>query len=217
MKVKMKENIWYKILVFSFFSSLCLAQQSPQEITDKVFEILKSGEDKDYIGEPISQLEHALQCAKLAVDENMDDETILAALFHDIGHLCAYNAESMAGYGVKEHEKIGAKFLEELSFPDKIVQLVKSHVDAKRYLTFKNPEYFEKLSDASKRTLQFQGGPMLAKEAQDFENDPLFRLKIFVRSCDEKAKLPNFQAPDLESYRNMCIKSLEKLIPVRSE
>lgn len=199
------------LMIVIFLSNLSSFTQSPQEITEKVFEILKSGEGKDYIGEPISQLEHALQCAKLATDQKMDSETILAALFHDIGHLCAvHNAESMSGYGVKRHEQIGANFLTELGFSEKIVQLVKSHVDAKRYLICRNPDYYQKLSDASKKTLQFQGGPMNEQEAQDFENDPLFQLKLFVRSWDEKAKEVNINVPGLESYRDLCIKSLIK-------
>lgn len=116
----------------------------------------------------------------------------------------------MSGYGVKRHEQIGAQFLEDLGFPDKIVQLVKSHVDAKRYLTYKNTEYYQKLSDASKKTLEFQGGPMSEKEAQDFENDSLFSLKLFVRFCNEKAKEVNIQVPGLETYRDLCIKSLSR-------
>lgn len=39
----------------------------------------------DYIGEPISQLAHSLQCAHLASSNGADEETTIAALLHDIG------------------------------------------------------------------------------------------------------------------------------------
>lgn len=69
-------SMFSKRLIFAIYlvGFLYLSGQSPEEITDKVFGILKSGENKDYIGEPISQLEHALQCAKLAADQNMDEK-----------------------------------------------------------------------------------------------------------------------------------------------
>ena len=66
----------------------------------------------------------------------------------------------MGGYGIKSHEKIGGDFLRDLGFPERIAKLVENHVQAKRYLTFKYPEYFEKLSKASLQTLSYQGGPM---------------------------------------------------------
>ena len=40
-------------------------------------------------GESVSQLEHALQCAALARRARADDEVVLAALLHDVGHLAA--------------------------------------------------------------------------------------------------------------------------------
>ncbi len=37
--------------------------------------------------------------------------------------------------------------------------LIENHVNAKRYLTWKNPAYFAALSEASLQTLTYQGGP----------------------------------------------------------
>ena len=54
---------------------------------------------------------------------------------------------------------------------------------AKRYLTFKEPGYYEGLSDGSKRTLGFQGGLMDAKESAVFEQDPLYVPVFFKKSC----------------------------------
>ena len=64
--------------------------------------------------------------------------------------------EQMADCGVKEHEKIGSDFaVNEMGLPARIGRLICAHVNAKRYLCWKNPDYHNKLSDASKTTLTF--------------------------------------------------------------
>jgi len=102
---------------------------------------MKDARDMDYIGEPISQLEHALQCAKFAFDSGADDETVMAALFHDLGHVCVKHQqvheklgiplESMGNVGIKNHEEVGATYLLQLGFSEKVAALVKGHVQAK--------------------------------------------------------------------------------------
>ncbi len=56
-----------------------------------------------------------------------------------------------------------------------VPHLIEGHVLAKRYFCFMDPTYRDGLSDGSKRTLAFQGGPMTAEEAAIFETDPLFK------------------------------------------
>src|ERR1700733_15152055 len=107
----------------------------PEDIIDQVFALYEKYGDEDYIGEPVSQLEHMSQAAALAQEEGFDDEVILAAFFHDIGHLCADDAEaqSMDGFGTVDHEKLGAEYLLERGFSERLADLVASHVIAKRY------------------------------------------------------------------------------------
>lgn len=183
------------------------------KIADEIITLYKMYGGADYIGEPVSQIEHMCQCAQLAEMENHDIEVILAAFFHDIGHLCEHVIEvnKMNGYGIADHEKIGAEFLKNKGFSEKIARLVSSHVAAKRYLTFKNPDYYKKLSNASKQTLALQGGPMNEEEASDFEKDPFFSLYINLRSWDDKAKAQNNPLPDLQLYRKMIIQHLTQL------
>ncbi|KPQ14121.1 MAG: phosphonate degradation operon associated HDIG domain protein [Algoriphagus marincola HL-49] len=171
-----------------------------------IFELYTNHGHEDYIGEPVSQIEHMCQSAQLAEREGFDSEVILAAFFHDIGHLLNHleNTESLGGFGVKRHEQIGADFLRSLGFPEKIPQLVENHVQAKRYLTFRFPEYLEKLSEASKKTLEFQGGPMDNDEALAFENDHLFDISLLMRNWDEEAKDENIPLPDLEKYISLA-------------
>ena len=181
----------------------------PIEIVDEVFGIIDGARDSEYIGEDISQLEHALQAAKLAVDANADDEAIIAALLHDIGHLCASDeAQRMGSAGVADHEALGAEFLRQRGFSDKIAQLVVAHVDAKRYLTYSNPDYYNRLSPASIETLIHQGGPMTEEKESRFERSDHFKDKLRVRSWDERAKDPTLQVPPLSDYRDMVLKHL---------
>lgn len=178
------------------------------QITDTVEEILslyRNYGNADYIGEPVSQIEHMCQCAQMAEKEGYDMEVILAAFFHDIGHLCEHIMPStdMDGYGIVDHEKLGADYIRSKGFSEKIARLVASHVAAKRYLTFRFPEYYEKLSEASKQTLVFQGGMMTEEEALAFETDPLSDLYISLRKWDEQAKEEHIPLPPLDHYKKM--------------
>ncbi|MDQ2720990.1 MAG: HDIG domain-containing protein [Bacteroidota bacterium] len=180
------------------------------QIADEIISLYKMYGNQDYIGEPVSQIEHMCQCAQFAEKENYDEEVILAAFFHDIGHLCEHvmEVDYMEDYGVVDHEKIGSNYLKSKGFSKKITQLVASHVEAKRYLTFKDPIYYKRLSDASKATLNFQGGPMDESEAKDFEKDEWFQLYITLRAWDEKAKEEHIPLPDLERYKFIIIEHL---------
>jgi 2-amino-1-hydroxyethylphosphonate dioxygenase (glycine-forming) len=185
-----------------------LFDKSKRERVDEVFGLYKKFGQADYIGEPVSQIEHMCQSAQLAEKEGFDEEVIIAAFFHDIGHLFAMDQdlENMGGYGVMSHEKLGADFLRRLGFSEKVVKLVENHVQAKRYLTYKYPEYFEKLSEVSRKTLAYQGGVMNAEDAEVFENDELFELSLKMRTWDELAKEKKVPLPDLEKYKNLALK-----------
>eukprot|EP00051_Salpingoeca_urceolata_P017514 m.239283 g.239283 ORF g.239283 m.239283 type:complete len:126 (+) comp18976_c1_seq8:481-858(+) len=88
-------------------------------------------------------------------------------------------------------------------FDERIPHLVEGHVLAKRYLCFKNPDYWGKLSPGSKRTLVFQGGPMTEAEARLFETDPLFERCLQMRSWDDNAKVPGLEVPSFDSYQDL--------------
>lgn len=165
---------------------------------------------EEYAGEAITQLEHMVQAAQLAEEQGYDEEVILAAFLHDIGHICVsmQGDNEMDGFGIKDHEEIGAAFLRSKGFSERLIRLVESHVNAKRYLTYSSPEYYNNLSEASKRTLEFQGGMMNSEEASAFEADPLFDLIIRMRRWDEAAKLEDVPVPDLSPYQEMIRRHL---------
>jgi 2-amino-1-hydroxyethylphosphonate dioxygenase (glycine-forming) len=107
---------------------------------------------------------------------------------------------------------VGADYLRNKGFPERIAKLVESHVQAKRFLTYKYPEYYNSLSDASKKTLEFQGGRMEKEEADAFEADSLFETSIQMRKWDELAKetdVPIIDMNDLKDRaRNVLTRSL---------
>lgn len=189
-----------------------VATESTEEIAGFIINLYSKYGDADYIGEPVSQVEHMCQAAMLAESEGYDEEVILAALFHDLGHFCEHfmEVDQMDGYGVVDHEALGAEFLRSRGFSEKITVLVENHVQAKRYLTWKFPEYFEKLSDASRKTLEFQGGRMSEDEALVFEKDPLFDMHIKLRRWDEQAKVGDQPLPPMEKYYLMMIRNLNQ-------
>jgi phosphonate degradation associated HDIG domain protein len=187
------------------------AASNHRAIVNEVFSLYEKFGDEDYIGEPVSQLEHMSQAAALAEEEGYDDEVILAAFFHDIGHLCAEEgeAESMDGMGNVDHEKLGADYLLERGFSERLANLVQGHVLAKRYLTFKHPEYYNKLSEASKTTLEFQGGRMSKEEADEFELNPDADLIIRLRYWDDMAKETNVPVDNVAHLKELALAHLD--------
>ncbi len=168
------------------------------ESIQKVFSTLRQRGDEAYHGEPVSQLEHAVQTAELAKKGHPNDpDFILAAFLHDFGHLCETEAGDMDGYGTWDHEAVGARTLRNLGFTEKIARLVENHVYAKRYLVSTDPLYFADLSPASKITLIKQGGLLSLQEQRDFEQDPLFELHLALRRLDEQAKVEGQPVNDL--------------------
>jgi len=113
-------------------------EEMAMERAEALLKVLNAASSMDYIGEPISQLEHALQCGKFAADSGADNEVILGALLHDIGHLLVGfesndgpSQQRMGNLGVVNHELVGARFLLRLGFSNKLAQLVCGHVQAK--------------------------------------------------------------------------------------
>ena len=194
-----------------------MTAEQAEKTTDEILGLYESYGGAEYAGEKVSQLEHMVQAAQLAEAQGFDEEVILAAFLHDVGHIseAAKGDESMSasrgmdGFGIKDHEELGAEFLRGKGFSKKIVRLVESHVEAKRYLTIQDPAYYAQLSDASKKTLEYQGGPMSEEEAAAFEQYPLFDLIIRMRKWDEEAKIENQPLPDLRHYRQMMLHHLQ--------
>ncbi len=187
-----------------------MAVQQIERVVNEIFDLYDKHGAAEYAGEKVSQLEHMSQAAQLAIEEGYDDEVVLAAFLHDVGHLLPIHDEneSMDGYGVMDHEKAGAEYLHKVGFSDRVCKLIASHVNAKRYLTYKYPDYYNQLSDASKKTLEYQGGRMEEAEAMSFEADPLFDLYIKMRRWDEAAKVEHQELRNIRLFREKALQHL---------
>jgi phosphonate degradation associated HDIG domain protein len=186
-----------------------MSNQEIHQRVEGIFSLYEKYGAENYSGEQVSQLEHMCQSAELARAAGYDDEVVLAAFFHDIGYLIHSDTkETMGGYGRMNHEKEAGTFIRKMGFGEKVAALAENHVNAKRYLTFADPEYYNRLSEASKATLTYQGGPMTAEEAAAFRADPLFELNIAMRRWDEEAKVQNTPLPDLAIYRDIAERHL---------
>ena len=176
-----------------------------KERVDKIFSYYEKYGNRDYIGEPVTQVEHMIQGAMFAELDCKSPEVVLALFLHDIGHLLEFDSkdekEKMGDLGVMNHETKGKIFLQQLGIPYPIPNLVENHVKVKRYLVGKNPEYYENLSSASQKTLEYQGGPMTNDEIREFESDPLFSESLVIRDYDDMGKIPNMKIKSLDYYR----------------
>jgi len=171
-------------------------------VVDQIMSRFEKRGQAAYFGEPVSQLEHALQCAHLADSEGAPHTLVVAALLHDFGHLLHGLGEAAADEGVDaRHEDLGGAWLER-HFGAEVAGPVRLHVAAKRYLCATSPAYLAQLSPASIQSLSLQGGPFSRDEARAFESQAYFRQTVQLRRWDDAAKIPGLIVPGLDSYRS---------------
>ena len=142
-----------------------------------------------YDGEGVTQLEHALQTATRAEDEGASPALITAALLHDLGHLLNDQGETPTLRGIDDlHQFAALPFLRAL-FGDDVLEPIRLHVDAKRYLCATRGGYYDALSADSKRSLVLQGGVFDAAQAAAFIAQPYAEDAVRVRLWDDLAKV----------------------------
>ena len=158
----------------------------------------------EYSGEGVSQLEHALQAAQLAEKDGASDELVTAALLHDLGHLLNLQGETPTARGIDDqHQYFSIPFLRPL-FPPAVIEPIRLHVDAKRALCEQEPDYYEGLSEDSKRSLTLQGGIFTAQECATFMAKPFARDSIRLRRWDDAAKVAGATTPPLAHYLSIA-------------
>jgi phosphonate degradation associated HDIG domain protein len=168
---------------------------------EHIFELFqKSGADL-YLGEEVTQLQHALQAAHFAARDGASEPLVAAALLHDLGHLMNGADEGAVAVDLR-HEDIGAVWLAK-HFPEEVWMPVRLHVAAKRYLCATDASYGKRLSAASVHSLGLQGGPMSAEEVQEFERSPFCKSSVRLRLWDEQAKDPALQVAGLDRYQGI--------------
>ena len=173
-----------------------------------------------YGQEAVSQLAHALQCAHLAEVAEESPETIVAALLHDLGHMLGANSQqpisAMQAVGDGEsqdpgqtmpttddlHQYIALPFLRGV-FGDAVLEPIKLHVEAKRYLCATDSTYWEALSPASKHSLVLQGGVHSPEQVSAFKALAFSEQAARLRRYDDLAKVPGAKTPGLDHYEQL--------------
>jgi phosphonate degradation associated HDIG domain protein len=170
---------------------------------DRITEIFKSYGAVQYGREAINQQQHALQCAHLAEQAGASPELVAAALLHDLGHLLAADRSSRANEKVASvddvHQYVSIPFLRGV-FPDAVIEPIRLHVDAKRYLCCVDETYWAGLSSASQHSLELQGGIFSTEEALAFATRPFAGDAVALRRWDDMAKNPAATPPEWEHY-----------------
>lgn len=165
---------------------------------------------QSFYDEVVTQLEHALQCAALARQSHASPTLITGALLHDIGHIILdeHSAREALLNTDLNHEEVGAQYLEPF-FPKAVTTPIRLHVPAKRYLCTTDSSYWYGLSDASKRSLELQGGTMSDAEREAFEQIPYFEDGLVLRRWDDLAKVEGLEIAGLETYREVVQQCLQ--------
>ena len=180
-----------------------------ESIVNLIEDVFRRRGSESYLGEQVTMAQHMLQTAQCAELAGADDSQIVAALLHDIGHYKNEIPETSLAKGVDNfHEEAGANFLEDY-FPISVVEPIRQHVAAKRYLCAVKSDYLERLSPASLHTLNLQGGPMNEDEVKEFEKNEHIEESIQLRYWDEEGKNPAREHPPFSYYRAL-IESLVK-------
>ena len=179
----------------------------PVEPLEALAELLRGEGGRAYFGEAVSVATHMLQAGARAEQSGAPDAFVAAALLHDVGHILGPESATSDAH----HEERGAAYLAQW-FGPQVSEPVRLHVAAKRYLCAVEPDYYTRLSDASRHSLSLQGGPMSADEVRAFAASVAADAAVAVRRWDDAAKDPSAATPGFEYFRPL----LQRLIDARS-
>ena len=129
----------------------------------------------------VDEWDHAMQAAARAMDDGADDELVLAAALHDIGH-----SPLLGGPHVDNHSGLAGEWITP-RFGERVGWLAAAHVAAKQYLAATEPGYAAELSATSVTSLTHQGG---ADVDPGFVAHQWHRDAVRLRRYDDAAKDP---------------------------
>ena len=180
-----------------------------REVIDRLADIFERRGAESYLGEAVTMAEHMYQTAALALAEGAPDALVAAALLHDIGHYTSefgeYSADDIVD---RRHDSEGARVLDGV-FPPEVVECVRLHVAAKRYLCATDVEYYDRLSPPSKHSLALQGGPMSPAELEAFRDLAFYRDAVRVRRWDDGGKTEGVETLTFDDFRPLLLRVLE--------
>ena len=177
------------------------------DIIEKIISNFKNNKSL-YIGENVTIAEHMIQSAMMAEKSKSNDNLICSCLLHDYGHFILDDPDELVKKNKDgKHEDIGYEYLKKF-FKIEVVEPIKHHVIAKRYLA-RNKKYYDQLSEASVISLKLQGGLLNNKEAKLFQKEKFFKEAIKLRKFDESAKKIGVKIKDIIEYKELLEASLK--------
>ncbi|MBT3557144.1 MAG: HD domain-containing protein [Rhodospirillales bacterium] len=175
-------------------------QLTSDTIVDVIADIFERRGADSYLGEDVTMSEHMLQAAQCAEQAGASEDMVAAALLHDIGHYTGEFPVDTLEKGMNNyHDETGAAILQKF-FPALVVDCVRYHVAAKRYLCATRDDYFGRLSDASVHSLNLQGGPMDDDEVAEFEKNSNLDSIVNIRLWDDEGKVAGIETPSFADY-----------------
>lgn len=170
------------------------------DVLDEVGRLLRSLEGV-WDEELVDELEHALQSARHALDDAADDELVVAAALHDIGH-----SPLVDGSPTAKHDRVAREWLTP-RFGDRVGWLAGAHVAAKKFLAETEPGYAAMLSDVSVLSMQVQGGSGVDRA---FVEHPWWPDALRLRRYDDAAKVPGAQGASIAEVLEVAARLLER-------
>lgn len=161
-----------------------------------IFDLFARKGSQQYDDEAVSHLQHALQTALLAEEAHADCELIVACLLHDLGHLLPAPAENHPDHA---HQYRVLPLLRPLFGPG-VLDPVKLHVDARRYLCATEAGYYTSLSAGALHSLAQEGGVFNAEQVDHFIRQPHAAQAVALRRWDDKARRADWVTPDLDWF-----------------
>ena len=172
-----------------------------KSVSAEIVTIFANRGTEAYGSEAVNQLEHALQCAAMAVESGAAATLVSAALLHDIGHILGQ--EQLPAHDQADlddlHEERAHPWLME-HFGPAVADPVRLHVAAKRYLCTVEPDYAAQLSPTSLKSYHDQGGPMSHAERIAFESEPYCQDALILRRWDDQGKSPGLSTPEITFF-----------------
>jgi len=165
-----------------------------------VLDLFRVRGSSQYGCEAVTQREHALQAALFAQRDGADAPLVAAALLHDVGHLVHSLPDDAPEQGIDDHHEAAAANWLAKRFGPEVVEPVRMHVAAKRYLCTVEPAYRELLSGPSLVSLELQGGLLSDAERAAFEASPHCAAAVRLRRWDDAAKVVGLATPPLEHF-----------------
>ncbi|HSW08131.1 HD domain-containing protein [Aquabacterium sp.] len=190
------------------------SQITGAEVIERILDLFERHGSQPYDGgrrESVSALEHALQSAQLAEWAGADLPLVAAALLHDIGDFDEGGAIG-DDRSDNQHQLRALPWLA-AAFGPEVLEPIRLHVAAKRYLVATEPAYQATLSPASLLSLDLQGGAMADDECQRFENESFSPQAVMLRRWDDAAKEPGKPTPSLAYFAALLQELQERARP----